>query len=825
MTTIKLKNGSGAPTSGDLVQGEPALDLTNKRLYTEDSGGTVIEVGTNPGTDVTFADNRKAIFGAGSDLQIYHDGSMSYIDDAGNGDLRLRANNDINFRNYSNDTTVMNLSLNDDSEFVQLYYAGSKRFETTSSGIDVTGTITGSGDMAIDTNTLFVDVSANAVGIGTTSPAYKAQISDSGNTVLSVTSGDSSSASLYLGDSVATRGRLTYDNSNDSLAVYTDNNERMRLDSSGEFTLGNPSAGSALQLDVSATGTDGVDIKSSYYSGGYGPMKFHAGGSERIRIDSSGNTTFKTSAGHLSVEALGGGSVKLNSNGSMGMNVASGFSYEIDVGGTEVVRIDASGNLLVSKSSLDVSTAGLELRADGLLAATRSGSNVAVFRRLSDDGSIVDFQKDGSTVGSIGAKGGTAYIAGAAKGLRLSGSGVIPVDTTGTNSDATYDIGDQAVRFKDLYLSGSVGIGASGSVRFNGMSDTTHAVGYDSVVDGSFMRGQLGMRFITGTGGGSERMRIDSSGNLCLNSNGSTAALDGVIGLQVGNSSASSAGVALENSSRGYLIYASGSDLKVWDSTDNSDRITLRSNGNVGIGESSPDAALHVKTSTNTPLLLESTIGSGGYAEFKLGASGATIGYLGSAGGIVTSGAVADLAVRSQANLTFATGGSTERVRIDSSGNLLVGTTSTADTDVGGKIFSDGRMVQGRSGTGLVDMHDFYRGTAGSLSRVGNIRTNGTSTTYNTSSDQRLKDNIVDAPSASDDIDAIQVRSFDWKVDGSHQKYGMVAQELQSVAPEAVTGDADSDDMMGVDYSKLVPMMMKEIQSLRARVAQLEGEN
>lgn len=58
-TTIKLKNGSGAPTAGDLVQGEPALDLTNKRLYTEDSGGSVIEVGTNPsslaiaGTDVT----------------------------------------------------------------------------------------------------------------------------------------------------------------------------------------------------------------------------------------------------------------------------------------------------------------------------------------------------------------------------------------------------------------------------------------------------------------------------------------------------------------------------------------------------------------------------------------------------------------------------------------------------------------------------------------------------------------------------------------------------------------------------------------------------
>jgi hypothetical protein len=49
-TTIKLKNGTGVPTAGALVQGEPAFDLTNKRLYTENAGGTVIEVGTNPST-------------------------------------------------------------------------------------------------------------------------------------------------------------------------------------------------------------------------------------------------------------------------------------------------------------------------------------------------------------------------------------------------------------------------------------------------------------------------------------------------------------------------------------------------------------------------------------------------------------------------------------------------------------------------------------------------------------------------------------------------------------------------------------------------------
>ena len=98
----------------------------------------------------------------------------------------------------------------------------------------------------------------------------------------------------------------------------------------------------------------------------------------------------------------------------------------------------------------------------------------------------------------------------------------------------------------------------------------------------------------------------------------------------------------------------------------------------------------------------------------------------------------------------------------------------------------------------------------------------GTITSYNTSSDARLKENVALADDAANLIDAIQVRKFDWKADGSHQRYGFVAQELAQVAPEAVAGDPEGDAMLGVDYSKLVPMLVKEIQSLRARVAQLE---
>ena len=107
---------------------------------------------------------------------------------------------------------------------------------------------------------------------------------------------------------------------------------------------------------------------------------------------------------------------------------------------------------------------------------------------------------------------------------------------------------------------------------------------------------------------------------------------------------------------------------------------------------------------------------------------------------------------------------------------------------------------------------------------VGQIRTDGSSTSYNTSSDERLKENIQDADDAGSKIDAIQVRQFDWRIDGTHESYGVVAQELSQVAPEAVSGNPESEEMMGVDYSKLVPTLIKEIQSLRNRVAQLENK-
>ena len=196
--------------------------------------------------------------------------------------------------------------------------------------------------------------------------------------------------------------------------------------------------------------------------------------------------------------------------------------------------------------------------------------------------------------------------------------------------------------------------------------------------------------------------------------------------------------------------------------------------------------------------------------------------YVGSSGDTDTS-----IAFDTTNTVRISTAGS-ERARIDSSGNVLVGTTDTTLYNNTGSGNGGIVLANAGSGAGRVDVaRDGNCYTANRLATngnlfefmkdggaaVGSISVTSSATAFNTSSDQRLKDNIVDAPSASDDIDAIQVRSFDWKADGSHQKYGMVAQELQTVAPDAVT-EGDTEVVQSADHVIEIPETLEALTPL-----------
>jgi hypothetical protein len=218
--------------------------------------------------------------------------------------------------------------------------------------------------------------------------------------------------------------------------------------------------------------------------------------------------------------------------------------------------------------------------------------------------------------------------------------------------------------------------------------------------------------------------------------------------------------------------------------------MTLDASGFLGVGETSPTSRIHANGT------IQARTGATGIQIYGDGGSG----YVNSVG----------------ANPLIFQVNSSERARIDSSGDFLVGSTS-----------STGERVQflGTAGAGTMKVQVGADGNNGigfrnaSGTTVGSITVNSSTTSYNTSSDERLKQNIQDAYSASSLIDSLQVRQYDWKTGGLHQRYGFVAQELVTVAPEAVHQPADPEEMMAVDYSKLVPMLVKEVQSLRKRLA------
>ena len=116
-------------------------------------------------------------------------------------------------------------------------------------------------------------------------------------------------------------------------------------------------------------------------------------------------------------------------------------------------------------------------------------------------------------------------------------------------------------------------------------------------------------------------------------------------------------------------------------------------------------------------------------------------------------------------------------------------------------------------------------------STVGSINTSTSGTTYNTTSDRRLKDNITTITDGKEKLLAMNPVTHTWKANPNTDEtvHGFIAQEMQSIVPEAVTGDAESEDMMSMDYGRITPVIvaalqdaLKEIDMLKNRITELE---
>jgi hypothetical protein len=242
---------------------------------------------------------------------------------------------------------------------------------------------------------------------------------------------------------------------------------------------------------------------------------------------------------------------------------------------------------------------------------------------------------------------------------------------------------------------------------------------------------------------------------------------------------------------------------KIGLATNSTNAITIDASQNVGIGTTTPTQKLDV---TNGRIAMTEVY---------------DIRWIGT-GNTIRGSISAD----SGSNLYFGTGSSnTERMRIDSSGNVLVGTTAVFVNSKSNIAFdqagASGLGIKNTNATATGYMIAFYNS---SNSLQGSItQTNSTTIAYNTSSDYRLKENVAPMTGALDTVAQLRPVTYDWITDKSKGQ-GFIAHELQAVVPDCVTGEKDAVDAdgnpqyQGIDTSFLVATLTASIQELKAIV-------
>jgi len=253
--------------------------------------------------------------------------------------------------------------------------------------------------------------------------------------------------------------------------------------------------------------------------------------------------------------------------------------------------------------------------------------------------------------------------------------------------------------------------------------------------------------------------------------------------------------------------------------TNETNAVTIDASQMVGIGTTTPKVRLAGKV-----LSINGTDSGASYqASIELLVNGASAGemWANSNDFVIGSYSTQPMIFRTQ---------NTERMRIDSSGNVLVKKTassSSADNNVGAQLAATGKCIFEASGDRALILNrlsdngiiqEFFRGAG---NQVGNIQANTSSVAYNTSSDYRLKKDISPMTGALAKVTQLKPVTYKWKSDGEEGQ-GFIAHELQAIVPDCVTGakdavDADGNPVyQGIDTSFLVATLTAAIQELKA---------
>ena len=1037
-TKIVTKNSStagAAPTATDLVQGELAVNVADGRLYTEDNAAAIVELGVNPATEITanagiaLPDSQKATFGAGDDLQIYHDGGNSYIDDVGTGDLVIRGSSAVYLQKYAGENMLKATA----DAGVQVFYNNAEKLATTSTGIDVTGTATMDG-LTVETATGTATPTPSQITIATLSAGgnwsetdpwgrlafYSADTSAGGakeeatlDVVAAQTAGGVSDFFVKTYNSgLKNRIKVGYEG---NVSFYEDTGTTAKFfwDASAEsLGIGTSAPSQALEIAGSVRIDNGAsfaayeiyrdNILYGSVGGGSNQFTLQASNSKSINlfddsgvgltVKDGGNVGIGTSSPDTLLEIVGadpiltirdtetagastnatlrlaesGASDTLNDYWDINYTGLGALAFKTKYGAslTEAMRIDSSGRVGIGTSSpvseLDVAgiTPTLTIKDTQNKSWTSSDTTLGELAfRISDASGIgahnVAFVRAVNDITSSSTPSGALSFgvapnnSNASEAMRIDSSGNVGIGTSSPLGQL--HINTESAEATKVYVDGEANQQKSIEIRHYDTSEGSGA-GRNLFYLKTPASGRLDIGNFTDGSAETQLMTFLESGKVGIGRTPTSHILETAGEIKLASLGANQGIDAFNTSSVQWGIKStSASDAGVAFEVGNTERMRIDSSGNVGIGTSSPSYKADILATNQYALRLNTTDADGCFLAIQT--NGTAKGYLGTSHHLVAgTPSENDITLRAENNLQFTTGGGSERMRIDSSGRVGIGTTSpnktlevanaaggatvSISTDqaagsivskkymnldftgynnnvmarvqswdessstgngyltfhttpAGGsvtermRIDASGNLLVGtgtsRTGTNSLSLEAsnslayfraanaqslsqiiFVRNTNGSATTAGSINTTGTSTSYNTSSDYRLKEDDVAMTGATERVKALRPVNFAWKADGSRVD-GFFAHELAEVVPEATTGTKDAmmdeeyevtaaieevrdedgnitteaveavmgtrsvPDMQGVDQSKLVPLLTATIQELIARIEALEN--
>ena len=708
--------------------------------------------------------------------------------------------------------------------------AGIKMFNTAASGKTYQAYSDVSGnyiiyDVAADSNRLVISSGGNAtfagnVNIGSSLSSEKLEV---GGTIR-IRVANSSSASLLLNN---TDTQLSIENTAGNMIFTTAGAaEKLRISSGGNATFaGNVGIGTdpAQRLHVEGSNHFVTFSNPSTTANHYAQVLLKAGDRSNFIWTANQNSTNWGGAGSLNIYTNeSGSSIAFFTQGD-----ATNTKLMIKADGNVGIGNNLPGAKLVVGANVNSNASGIEVNAGaggGNVLSNGTADNWFPYvdnnNYYSAQDHIFRSETNSSTRMTIKSSGNVG-IGVPSPGRELDVLGVIRAQGTfhsivsSTSTNLATDNGGSLNLFNSSSTDGNFNnIGG-----YNSNSLVTSQICF---INESHTNRTGAIAFLTHNGSNMpERMRIDSYGNVRIGTGGlanSHSKLD-----VIGGPYAFLALQATDTGGRRWELfsYATTESFHIYDRTNDQYRFTIDETGRVGIGTNSPKGKLDVFRAAGQSATCAIAITNGEANNRSWGLS-SEVRKAGDFAILCSPSAnTAPTPTDDNIRLYFQSGGDISLAMEDYNANpSAINYGLQLETGATGKSYWQSAVNAATS-----HYHYEFINTNGS---VGTIRTLNSATSYVTNSDYRLKEDLQDF-NGLDKVSKIPVYNFKWKIDDT-RSYGVMAHELDVVLPDAVSGEKDdvnedkSINPQGVDYSKIVPLLVKSIQELEARLKILENK-